>query len=84
MTALTSNQKHFIKLMKMKSTQELIAFGLTSKVNQEFYTIRDAITNPSVEAAAECEEVFGTDFGTICQALIALNIDLDQKFYPVL
>ena len=76
-------QAEFIKRMKQESTHKFIAFAFSSG-SKSVYTIRDAIANPASGTVEECKEVFGADFGTICQALIALNVDLDREYVPEL
>lgn len=71
--------QEFVELIKCESTQQLIACMRDSSVEGPL-TLRSAIAHPDLDAVAECKELFGADFGTICQSLIALNIDLDREF----
>lgn len=82
MSSQKTLQSKFIKLMKAESTHKIIAFSFSDKSNLEYYTIRNSLSSPNLEVIKECEELFGADFQTVCQALISLNVDLDKKYYP--
>ena len=74
------NHDTLIEYFKLESTQRLIVFGFREENDTSPFTLRNAIRNPGDHVMSECKRVFGCDFGTVCQILIAIEADLDRVF----
>ena len=76
--------QNLINVIKMESTQKLVAFGWSSS-NKNIFSIREAIADAKKDLTlqSECIEVFGADFNTVVQAL-EKHADLDKQYFPEL